>query len=219
MNGPHDMGGLQCFGPVEIEANEPLFHGDWEKRAMSLTVAMGFTGSWNIDMSRHARESLPPDFYLTKSYYQIWIAGLEKLMLERGMVTAGELESGSSELPAKVIGRLVGPEEVEAVLARGAPVSRDPQGEPLFAAGDRVRTLNLNPAGHTRLPRYARDKTGTVELVHGCHVFPDSNARGDGEAPQWLYAVSFDAQALFGAEAEAGNRVIVDCWEPYLDRA
>ena len=218
MNGPHDMGGMQCYGPVQPEINEPLFHGEWEKKAMAMTVAMGFSGQWNLDISRFARGSLPPEFYLTKSYYQIWLAGLQNLMLERGMVTETELTSGTTEKEAMPVKRVITADEIPAALAAGAPVSRDVTTQAQYKPGDRVRTLNINPEGHTRLPRYVRGKTGVIAQVHGTHVFPDSNAAGHGEDPQWLYAVEFDATELFGHEAEAGNTVLADCWEPYLER-
>ncbi|MDJ0614798.1 MAG: nitrile hydratase subunit beta [Rhizobiaceae bacterium] len=219
MNGPHDMGGMQFYGPVKPEANEPVFHADWEKRALAMTVGMGFTGQWNLDVSRFARESLAPDFYLTKSYYQIWVNGLQNLMLERGLVTENEIATGKMETHPVEVKRVVSGEEMPAALAAGGPVARDPEGPAAFSVGDRVTTTNIHPTGHTRLPRYARGKTGEIIAIHGCHVFPDSNARGDGENPQWLYAVKFDAQALFGSDAEAGNTVVVDCWEPYLERS
>ncbi len=219
MNGPHDMGGMQCYGPVEPEKDEPVFHGDWEKRALAMTVGMGFAGKWNLDISRFARESLPPDFYLTKSYYQIWIAGLQKLMLERGMVTPSELESGKLEVPAIEVRRVVSVDEMPDALAAGGPVDRDAILEPGFATGERVRAININPQGHTRLPRYVRGKVGEIVEVHGCHVFPDSNAKGEGENPEWLYSVAFDSQQLFGRDAEEGNVVMVDCWGSYLEHA
>ena len=93
MNGVHDMGGMQGFGRVMPEDDEPLFYAPWESRAMAVTVAMGATGQWNIDLARSARESLPPSIYLSSSYYEIWIRALEKLTLERGMITASELSS------------------------------------------------------------------------------------------------------------------------------
>ncbi|MEM7289431.1 MAG: nitrile hydratase subunit beta [Pseudomonadota bacterium] len=219
MNGPHDMGGMQCFGPVNPEVDEPVFHYEWEKKALALTVGMGFSGKWNLDISRFARESLSPEFYLSRTYYEIWIAGLQNLMLERDMVTDDELVSGEIETPGVDVKRVVGPDQMPAALAAGAPVDRETSHTSKFTAGDRVRTLNINPQGHTRLPRYVRGKTGEVVLVHGCHVFPDSNARGEGENPQWVYAVSFDARHLFGPEAEAGQTVTLDCWEPYLEPA
>ncbi|MGI9350746.1 MAG: nitrile hydratase subunit beta [Rhizobiaceae bacterium] len=216
MNGLHDMGGMQCYGPVIAEKDEPVFHADWEKRALAVTVGMGFCGLWNLDASRFSRESLPPDFYLTKSYYQLWIAGLQRLMLERGMVTEAEIESGKLDVPAIEVKRRVSAQEMPMALAAGGPVERDSETNPAFEVGEVVKTVNINPLGHTRLPSYARGKTGEIVLVHGCHVFPDANARGEGENPNWLYAVAFDAVELFGNDAEPGNKVMVDCWEPYL---
>jgi len=178
MNGPHDMGGMQCYGPVKPEHDEPVFHADWEKRALAMTVAMGFCGNWNIDVSRHARETLAPDFYLSKSYYQIWLAGLQKLMAERGMATENEIQSGDLETPAAPVKRVVSGKEMPAALAAGGPVERKAQSPAAYSVGDVVKSIDHNPQGHTRLPRYARGKTGEVVAVHGCHVFPDTNARG-----------------------------------------
>lgn len=218
MNGPHDMGGMQCYGPVKPEKNEPIFHGDWEKRALAMTVGMGFAGQWNLDVSRFARESLPPEFYLTKSYYQIWIHGLQNLMLERGLVTENELATGEMETLPLEVKRVVSADEMPAALAAGGPVAREPSAPAAMAVGDKVRTINIHPSSHTRLPRYARNKLGEIIAIHGCHVFPDSNAKGEGENPQWLYAVRFSSEELFGPDAEPRNSVVVDCWEPYLER-
>lgn len=219
MNGPHDMGGMQCYGAVDPEKDEPIFHDDWEKRALAMTVGMGFAGKWNLDISRFVRESLPADFYLTKSYYQIWIAGLQKLMLERGMITENELQSGQLEVPGVEVKRVVSEEEMPSALAAGGPVDRDAILEPGFAASERVRALNINPQGHTRLPRYVRGKVGEIVSVQGCHVFPDSNAKSQGENPEWLYSVAFQSQELFGPDAEEGNVVMLDCWGAYLEHA
>lgn len=219
MNGAHDLGGWQSFGPVEAEADEPIFHGEWERRIFALTLAMAAPGGWNIDTSRHARESLPPAQYLSSSYYEIWLAGLEKLMLERGLVTADEIATGHSQAPAKASCRVLEADKVAAALARGAPADRPSTTEARFAAGDRVRALNINPLGHTRLPRYARGRGGIVIAVRGCHVLPDTNAHGEGEQPTWLYGVRFGAQELWGTEANAGDHVHLDLWEPYLEPA
>ena len=214
MNGPHDMGGMQCYGPVKPEVDEPLFHGEWEKKAMALTVGMGFTGMWNIDASRFKRESLPPVQYLSSSYYQIWLAALEQLMLERAMVTAEELATGKMRVPPAAVKRDVPDRKaVAAGLLKGGPTAREAVSAAAFLIGDRVRTISDHPTGHTRLPRYARGKKGVIVHVNGAHVFPDSNARGEGENPQWLYTVEFSARELFGA---GSHSVRVDCWEPYL---
>jgi nitrile hydratase beta subunit len=218
MNGPHDMGGMQCFGPVRPERDEPLFHHDWERRAMGIVVAMGATGRWNLDMSRAARESLPPATYLSSSYYEIWIRAMERLLVERGLVEVSELVEGRAHgEPVPGVRRLEGA-NAAAALARGSPTSRSVAAAARFAVGDRVRTRNMNPPTHTRLPRYCRDKAGTIVAVHGAHVFPDSNARGEGENPQWLYGVRFEARDLFGDDTTA-TAVHADLWEPYLERA
>jgi hypothetical protein len=131
MNGVHDMGGQQGFGPVLLEEKEPLFHAPWESRAMAITVAMGASGQWNIDLSRAARESLPPAIYLSSSYYEIWIRALEKLMLERGMVTQAELTSGEQSTPPVPVSKVLNKESVDAALKAGSPTER-PIDQPAF---------------------------------------------------------------------------------------
>lgn len=215
MNGVHDMGGMQDFGPVVPEADEPTFHHPWERRAFALTVAMGATGAWNLDQSRTARESLPPAQYLGSSYYRIWLEGLRALLLERGLVTADELADGHLREPARALPRKLTIDRLASALARGSSTQRTLAGEAQFHVGDRVRTRNVNPPTHTRLPRYCRDKPGTIVAVHGAHVFPDTHARGAGEQPQWLYTVRFAAADLWG-EATTASCVHVDCWEPHL---
>lgn len=219
MNGVHDMGGMQCFGPVIPEEDEPIFHGEWEKKALAITVAMGFCGNWNLDISRFARESLPPDFYLSSSYYQIWIAGLEQLMLKRDMVSQEELQSGKLIESPIAVKRVVSAQEMPAALAKGGPVDREPFREQAFAVGDQVKTLNMNPSGHTRLPGYAREKSGVVAGIQGFHVYPDANAKEEDDAAHWLYSIAFSSEELFGSNAEPGGEVMIDCWEPYLEQA
>jgi len=224
MNGVHDMGGLQCFGPVQPETDEPLFHASWERRALGLTLAMGASGQWNIDLSRSARETLPPAVYLSSSYYEIWIRALEQLMLQRSLVSAEELRSGQPVDPPRPLARVLHADEVDAALRRGSPTTRPDSAAARFRVGDRVRALNLHPQGHTRLPRYVRGHVGTVTLVHGCHVFADRHAdTAPGEAfddrPEWLYTVAFDGVQLWGTDAEPGTLVSVDAWQPYLEAA
>ena len=219
MNGAQDLGGMHGFGPVQPEANEPVFHGEWEKRAFALTLAMGMPGGWNIDMSRSARESIPPPDYLRKTYYDIWFTALEKLMLERGLISKEDLAAGHKVTPPLPNRPVLKPADVAKVLYRGGPTERDTNTAPLFKAGDRVRTKNIHPATHTRLPRYVRGHAGAIERVLGCHVFPDSNALGAGENPQWLYTVAFDARELWGPQGDPTVKVSVDAWEPYLEKA
>lgn len=219
MNGAHDMGGVDGFGKVIPESNEPVFHGDWERRVLALTLAMARPGGWNIDASRFAREDCSPADYLSKSYYQVWLAGLERLIIERDLVSREEIDSGRVLHPPKPNVSILAPEEVAGVLRRGGPTERETTSAPLFAVGARVRTKNIHPKGHTRLPRYVRGHVGVVELVHGSHVFPDSNARGAGENPQWLYTVRFTGRELWGDRADPATAISVDAWESYLERA
>jgi nitrile hydratase len=216
VNGAQDLGGQHGFGPVAPEVDEPLFHAAWEKRAMALSLAMGATGSWTLDTFRHARERMPPADYLSASYYEIWMAGLERLLVEQGLATAEEIAAGRALGPGKALKRVLRAADVPAVLARGGPTARPPTVPARFAVGDAVTTRLANPAGHTRLPRYLRGRAGVIERVQGVHVFPDSNAHGAGEAPTWLYAVRFAAEDLWGADAEPATAIVADLFEPYL---
>jgi len=216
MNTVHDMGGMQNFGPVVAEINEPAFHCEWERRAFGMVLAMGGARMWNIDQSRFARESIPPAVYLSSSYYKIWFEGLSRLMLERGLVTAEELVDGRLRAPAASVLTVLTADKVVRSLAQGHSTLRAVAAAARFAVGDAVRTVNLHPRSHTRLPRYCRDKRGTVTRVHGPHVFADANALGQGEKPQWLYAVCFEAADLWGSDTTAAA-VYVDLWEPHLE--
>jgi nitrile hydratase subunit beta len=219
MNGAQDMGGVMGFGPVVPEANEPVFHGWWEERVLALTIAMGPAGGWNIDQGRFARENVPPATYLSQTYYEIWFAGLTTLLAERGLVLPDELTAGSALHPAKPVPRILKADDVAPMIAAGRPSERAITAPARFAAGDAVRARNIHPAGHTRLPRYVRGHTGTVTHLHGGHVYPDTNATGQGEAPQWLYTVRFAGQELWGNSADPTVTVSVDAWESYLEPA
>jgi nitrile hydratase len=217
MNGGQDLGGMHGFGPIAPETNEPRFHAEWEKRVFGLAMAMGLSGTWNLDASRAAREALPPGEYLTSSYYAIWLKALERQVQAHGLASPEELSSGTVSTPPVTVKRVLKGEEVEPLFARGFPSDRPVTDPARFAAGDRVRARMLNPAGHTRLPRYVRGRVGTVECVHGSFVFPDTNACLSGEAPQWLYTVRFSGHDLWGAQAEPGHAVSVNAFESYLE--
>ncbi|WP_439574633.1 nitrile hydratase subunit beta [Phreatobacter sp.] len=213
-----DLGGRTGFGPVVPEQDEPWFHADWEKRALALTLAMGATGSWTIDQSRAAREQQPG--YLGMSYYKVWTGGLERLLVERSLVTEAELAAGralDAPLPVK---RRLAAADVAATLARGGPTERHSDVPARFAVGDRVTTRDVpHPVGHTRLPRYVQGRTGTVTHLHGIHVFADASAAGAGEAPEWLYTVRFASTDLFRPDADPTASVSVDAWDSYLEPA
>ena len=215
MNGPHDMGGFTGFGPVIHEENEPVWHHDWEPRAFALVLAMGMTGSWNIDIARHARERLPAMQYWRSSYYEMRHYALVLQLIELGLVTAIEEQQGRMIEPPKPVKRVPAADMIPGILAAGGPADRPSNRAARFAIGDNVRARNINPQGHTRLPRYARGKPGEIVAIHGTHVFPDSNAHGRGEDPHWLYTVRFTAKDLWGKEAK--DAVMIDLWEPYLE--
>lgn len=217
MDGPQDLGGRAGFRPVNPESDEPLFHADWEKRALGITVLCGALGHWSLDEGRHARECLPPHEYYTASYYEIWIKALETLLLRHGEVTKEELENAKKIQQGLRSERCLKAENVPAVLASGGPSERGLDTSARFKAGDKIRTIKAHPSGHSRLPAYARDKAGIVEAVRGTHVFPDTNAHGKGEQPQWLYTIVFDGQDLWGVDSDAGLTVTIDAWESYLE--
>lgn len=219
MNGAQDMGGLQGFGPVRPDGGpnggDPHFHEAWEKRVFALTLAMGATGSWNLDEARHARESLPPADYLSFGYYRIWLEALIRLMRQRALIGDAELATGQARGPVQPLARRLQAQDVPSVLARGGPTERAAPGPARFSIGQAVVARRLNPEGHTRLPRYVRGCRGTVIALHGAHIFPDAHASGQGEQACWLYTVQFDARELWGKDTSASS-VCVDCWEPYL---
>jgi nitrile hydratase beta subunit len=220
MNGVHDMGGMQCFGPVKTENHEPIFHADWEKSALALTLAMGGTGLWNIDEGRSARESLPPSEYMSSSYYQIWLSALEQMMLDRGLITPEELKAGQSQDAAKKIPRVLKAELVAAALAKGAPSDRKTNQVAKFRVGQKVRTINFQPTGHTRLPRYVRGKVGMIVMDHGAHVLPDVHSKGNDvehDIGEYLYTVVFESNDLWGHAGDPRDRMSVDAWESYLE--
>lgn len=219
MNGPQDLGGQMGFGPVAPEKDEPVFHADWEKRALGITLAAGAMGCWTIDESRHARESLHPADYYASSYYEIWIKALEVLLQRHGLVSAEELSTGRRISQGAAPRRVLAAADVPATLPRGEPCNR-PVGRPArFQAGDHVRTRNFHPRGHTRLPRYARGRAGVIAAVRGGFVFPDTNAHGRGENPEWVYSVVFDAAEIWGEGSDPSLSIAVDAWESYLEPA
>jgi nitrile hydratase len=218
MNGAQDLGGQMGFGPIEPD-DGLNFHASWEQRAFAVTLAMGATGAWTLDASRFARESLPPAEYLSSSYYEIWAKGLEKLVVTHGLVTDEELKQGKGLVDPKPVKRVLKAGDVTGALAKGASVDRPSRQPARYRVGDRVRTKRMHPEHHTRLPRYARDALGIVETVHGVHVFPDTNARGQGEQPTWLYGVAFKGQDIWGPDSDPDLSLRIDLWEPYLDLA
>jgi nitrile hydratase len=176
-------------------------------------------GHWPLDETRRFRESLHPADYYASSYYEIWLKALEVLVVRHGLATPEELMAGELLTTGASARNVLRGADVPAFLAKGSPYARPIDAAPRFAAGDRVRARNFHPTGHTRLPRYVRGKPGVIETVHECHVFPDTNARGEGENPQRLYTVVFAASELWGESADPTQSVSIDAWESYLEPA
>jgi nitrile hydratase len=219
VNGIHDMGGMQGMGRVQYEKNEPVFHARWEGRSLALNLAAAAWRKWNIDARRHQIELIPPAEYLRMSYYEKWFVRLIELLVKSGLVTRAEIESGK---PAEGTPRATPPltaDRVPKMLSSGALASRKIAESPRFQLGQRVRARNINPLGHTRLPRYARGKSGTVDRQHGAFVFPDTDAHFLGEKPQHVYSIRFAARELWGEQASPRDSVYIDLWDDYLEPA
>jgi len=203
VNGGQDLGGTHGFGPVVAEPNEPVFHAEWERRAFAITVATGFLGRWNIDMSRWHRENRDPRDYLSSSYYELWLKGLESLIEDTRLLEQKVEAPGAAKMRTLL------------ASSRGAKVDADVPAA--FRVGDRVRVKNAHPRTHTRMPRYCRGKSGVIEADHGVYVFPDTHALGLGPKPQHCYSVRFSAEELWGEKRN--DSVHIDLWDDYLDPA
>jgi nitrile hydratase len=219
MNGVHDMGGLQDMGPVQHEKDEPVFHAAWEGRIYAINSALRAIGKWNLDAWRHQIELLPPAGYLRMSYYERWLRINEQLLVKHGLITAAELKTGAPDPGSVKATPALTAALAAGRLSRGIASSHDPQVQPHFKVGQRVRARNLNPTGHTRLPRYARGKHGTIARDHGVYVFPDTNAHFQGEKRQHVYSVRFSARELWGEDGSPRDSVHLDMWDDYLERA
>jgi len=219
MNGVHDMGGMHGMGPIEYEKNEPVFHARWEARVWAMNMAVRGGGKTNIDAGRYHIELIPAADYLRMSYYEKWTVRLEALLINAGLVTRDEIESGQ---PAPGSPRSTPPltaGKVPGMLRSGALSCRNVSVEQRFQVGQKVRARNINPIGHTRLPRYARGRTGVIDRHHGVYVFPDTNAMLQGENPQHVYSVRFTARELWGDKASPRDSVYLDMWDDYLEQA
>lgn len=215
------MGGRFGDGAVIPDAEDaPVFSEEWHAKTLAMTLAVGALGQWNLDISRHSRERLSPKDYTAFSYYEKWMSALADLMVENDVVTVDELASGQSAGISPLTERRFRPETVASSIASGGPVNREGP-EPIFSIGQQVKTVQparnaIVQGGHSRMPAYSAGMQGKIIAVHGCHVFPDSNAHRLGENPQPLYSVSFKAIDLWGQAEHPLDEVILDLWEPYL---
>ena len=218
----HDMGGDQA-GPITPDRpGDAIFAKPWHKRVLGLTVAGGAMGAWSIDTSRFWRESLLKTDYQSFTYYEKWLAALTNLFVAKGFVTRDEIINGLPSGPKQPFhDAALGADRVLAMLAAGAKASRPESTKPLFQQGQKVRTSSPDATkrqmpGHTRLPHYAAGKIGVILFYHGHHVLPNSNAHFLGECPEPLYSVEFSSADLW-PDGRAGDVVIVDCWQSYLE--
>ena len=215
MDGAHDLGGMHGFGPIDRSQQEN-FAAEWEEKVFALTLACGMQGRWNLDQSRFARERMDPAEYLSSSYYEHWLHGLELLLVEQGLVNAKELESGVADPPAAFTP--VPRERVPGILQSGGPTLMPSDRKPAWKIGDRIVIRNEHPAHHTRMPRYIRGRRGEIINHHGAHVFPDIHSKTGEKVPEHLYSVRFDGEELWGSDsAEPGSAVHVDVFEPYIE--
>jgi nitrile hydratase subunit beta len=218
MNGVHDMGGMQNMGPVQYERNEPVFHAEWEARIYALNRAVRALRKWNLDTDRHGLEVMPPADYLRMSYYERWAVRLAAQVVQFGLVSQEEMETGKSSPGSAKATPALTTSMSSRFLTRGIPSSNDPKVRPLFKVGQSVRARNMNPSNHTRLPRYARGKRGTIVRDHGVYSFPDTNAHFLGEKRQHVYSVRFAARELWGETASRRDFIYIDMWDDYLER-
>ncbi len=217
MNGIHDMGGMQDMGPIQYEENEPAFHAPWEGRVYAMTAAVTATGKLRLGL-RPPMENLPAAEYLRMSYYERWLVSLTERLAASELVTRSEIETGRAA-PGSTEGTLaVSPANAVAAIFR-VPTRRQESVRAQFQMGQRVRTRNINPVTHTRLPRYARGKIGTIERDHGVFAFADTSEYGLGDEPQHVYSVRFSARELWGGQAAPQDAVYLDLYDDYLEAA
>lgn len=221
MDGIHDLGGKHGFGQVVREVNEPAFHERWEAAVYAMVGAARRAGAYdNVDRFRHAVERIDPVAYLSHTYYGRWLGGLETLLVEAGVLETGDIDARALQLGASpddlVAARPASAPDPVVESSRVATAQRDVATAPGFAVGDRIVTHIDVKAGHTRLPAYARGRPGIVRACRGAWVYPDTNAHGRGEHPQYLYSIEFEGSALWGESSEPALKVYIDLFEPYL---
>lgn len=216
MDGVHDLGGRQGFGPIDVDEPEAPFHAPWEGRMWGIARAMRRPPGWTIDWWRHGRELIDPADYLSRPYYDQWMQTYAALLVDSGIATVTEIATGETQAPSVDLGPPMPPEEVAAASAAAVRFDRADAGPPAFAVGDRVRAKLAGAPGHTRLPGYVRGRVGTIHALRGAHVLPDASARGE-ERAEPLYSVAFEAAALWPEANGRRDRIHLDLWQSYLD--
>jgi len=218
MDGIADMGGSQGWGRVRPpRPDEPVFAEAWQGRAFALTLLSIRVSGQNIDAFRHAQERLDRVAYLDDGYFGRWLNASELLLTDSAILAPGAIDARARNLRAEDVDEPPIPEPDKPDYAPAGPGSlRTVDSAPRFAVGERVRTKDMSPQGHTRLPGYARGHTGVVERIQPAAVLPDTNAEFLGENPQYVYTVRFESRELWGADAEPFV-LTVEMFESYLE--
>ncbi len=217
MDGIHDMGGMDGFGPIPIKNKEPVFHATWEARVWAMNTALGAWGEWNIDAGRYTLEQLDPALYLSSSYYQRWLYRTENLLVDHGLVSREEIETLPANRKTKNSREPLSLDEILTRQRNTRSARLNDDVAPRYHMGDQVRARNIHPKGHTRIPRYVRGRLGVIDRDHGVFIFPDTNAVFAGKRPQHLYSVCFTAREIWGTKAVVTDKVYVDMWDEYLE--
>ena len=220
MNSIHDLGGMDNFGPINVEQNEPVFHDDWERKILALTLGLLPAGYCNIDEMRRTTEHIDPAIYLQARYYQKWLLTLESILLEKDILTQEEIETGKSIRTEGGDNRPAVPVEMmQYAMANPIPANAelDSNLKPKYQVGEEILAKNINPYHHTRIPRYVRGKRGVIVQDHGVFLLADTNAHGGPEKPQHVYSVRFSACELWGEEANPRDSVCIDLHDDYMD--
>ena len=217
MDGIHDMGGMDGFGPIPIKNKEPVFHATWEARVWAMNTALGAWGKWNIDAGRYTLEQLDPALYLSSSYYQRWLYRTENLLVDHGLVSREEIETPPANRNTKISREPLSLDDILTRQRNTRSARLNDDVAPRYHMGDQVRARNIHPKGHTRIPRYVRGRLGVIDRDHGVFIFPDTNAVFAGKRPQHLYSVCFTAREIWGTKAVVTDKIYVDMWDEYLE--
>ena len=217
MDGVHDLGGCEGFGPILGKDDERPFRSDWEMRAFGLAQAAAGDANWSIDWFRHCRELIVPAEYLTRPYFDQWVVTIAAQMIDAGYLTLAELDAGRSAFVRQPRYPPETAEEARAYVKSARSYALDSKAPPLFFVGDAVRAKCMGHPGHTRLPSYARGRRGRVVGYHGAHVLPDASAAGKPRG-EHLYTIGFAASELWPEAHDSRDQVFVDLWESYLER-
>ena len=216
MNGVQDMGGMDNFGPINPEVDEPVFHEDWERQMFALVIALLPLGQFRVDEIRRITELIPPIQYLSSKYYEKWLISTENILLEKNIVTEGELKSGKADKGKEPLSiESIPAESIQYAMTNPMPANLDVELPAKFKSGDKILAKNINPLHHTRIPRYVRGHIGVVEKDHGVFLLPDTNAHGGPDKPEHVYTVRFEASELWGEASK--DAVFIDLFDSYMD--